>query len=72
MPGFDRLHDLHGYLEGFSVDRFRGGALANLKDPPLLSGQHHGDHLMGAELLSQSPPRGVHSPIQKSFLHGHQ
>ncbi len=75
MPGFDRLHDLRGDLEGrvdFTVDRLRAGALTNLEDSPLLRGQHHGDHLMGAELLPQGPPRGLLTPIPKAFLDGHQ
>ncbi len=75
MPGFDGLHNLCRDLErrvDFPVDWFRGGALANLQDLPVGGGQHHGDHLVGAQLLAQGPPRGVHTAIQESLLNRHQ
>src|ERR1035438_6563254 len=34
--------------------------------------QNDGDHLVGAELLAQGPPRGVDIAIQKSLLDGRQ
>ena len=75
MPSSHGFHDLRGDLQSrvdVTVDRFRRGAFANPQGPAVAGGQHHGDHLVGAELLAQRPPGGVHARVQEPFLDGHQ
>ncbi len=73
VPGFHGFHNLQRDLErrvDLTMGWLRGGCFSDLYDPAMGGGQHHGDHLVSAELLTQAPPRGVNVLIEKPLLNG--
>jgi len=75
VPGFHRSGDLFRDLQRFidlTVYGLRSAALSDSEKIAMGRGQDHRDDLVGAQLLPESPPRGMHPLVPEAFLDGDQ